>query len=174
MGLRLAALDDGYRMDVRHLLEKIDAFSDAEIGVALELFAEAYPPDGGPPSDDYEFVAAEDEKGWFVGFACWGPTPATDRTYDLYWIAVDPDAQGAGGGTLLLAEVERRLADRRGRMLVVETSSRPEYEGARAFYARGGYHEAARVRGFYAPGDDRIILTKRIELGAQARGSGNP
>ena len=163
MALRLAALDEGDRVDVRSLLEKTDAFTDAEIAVALELFAEAYPPDGGAASDDYEFVAAENELGSFLGFACWGPTPGTDRTYDLYWIAVDPGAQGAGCGTLLLAEVERRLADRRGRMLVVETSSRPEYEGARGFYARRGYKEAARVREFYAPGDDRIILTKRIE-----------
>jgi ribosomal protein S18 acetylase RimI-like enzyme len=163
VALRLAELDPWYRKDVRSLLEKTDAFTDAEIAVALELFAEAYPPDGGAPSDDYEFVAAEDANRGMVGFACWGPTPGTDRTYDLYWIAVDPGAQGAGCGTLLLSEVERRLADRRGRMLVVETSSRPEYEGARGFYARRGYREAARVREFYAPRDDRIILTKRIE-----------
>ena len=163
MALRLAELDHWYRADVRSVLERTNAFTDAEISVALELFAEAYPPDGGPPSDDYEFVAAEDEDGWFLGFACWGPSPATDRSYDLYWIADDPGAQGAGCGTLLLAEVERRLADRRARMLVVETSSRPEYEGARGFYARRGYQEAARVREFYAPGDDRIILTKSIE-----------
>ena len=29
-----------------------------------------------------------------VGFAIYGPTMATDRTYDLYWIAVDRAAQG--------------------------------------------------------------------------------
>jgi len=169
VALRVAPLDTISRGEIRVLLERTDAFDDAEVGVALELFDEACPPDGGPPTDDYEFVAAENEQGWFVGFACWGPTPAADRTFDLYWLAVDPDAQGAGCGTFLLNEVERRLADRRGRMLVVETSSRPEYEGARAFYARRGYHEAARVRGFYAPLDDRIILTKRFEQ----RGSGH-
>jgi hypothetical protein len=45
---------------------------------------------------------------------------------------------------------------------VVETSSRSDYLPARRFYTRHGYAEAARVAGFYAPDDDRIILTKRI------------
>jgi hypothetical protein len=45
---------------------------------------------------------------------------------------------------------------------VVETSSRPEYVATRAFYARRGYTEAARLRAFYAPGDDRVIFTKRL------------
>ena len=169
---RLAPLDRSRRAAVREVLERSGAFAADEVTVALELFDEAFPPSG-ESAEDYELVGAYDDDA-LTGYACWGPTPATDRTFDLYWIAVDPGAQGAGCGTLLLNEVERRLADRRARMLVVETSSRPEYEGARAFYARRGYHEAARVRGFYAPGDDRIILTKRIEQGARARGSGNP
>jgi ribosomal protein S18 acetylase RimI-like enzyme len=165
--LRAAALDRSHRAELRELLAATNAFGDDEIAVALELFDEAHPPAGGvgapSASPDYEFVAALNEQDSLKGYACWGPTPGTDRTYDLYWIAVDPGAQGAGGGTLLLAEVERRLADRRARMVVVETSSRPEYAGARGFYARRGYEEAARVREFYASGDDRIILTKRIE-----------
>jgi hypothetical protein len=48
-------------------------------------------------------------------------------------------------------------------MLVVETSSRPEYAPTRAFYERRGYAEAARMREFYAPGDDRVIFTKRFQ-----------
>ena len=47
-------------------------------------------------------------------------------------------------------------------LLVVETSSRPDYAHTREFYARGGYCEVARVRDFYAPADDRIILTTRL------------
>ena len=42
-------------------------------------------------------------------------------------------------------------ATRGARMLVVETSSRPDYEDHAAFYARRGYAEAARIRDFYAP-----------------------
>ena len=96
------------------------------------------------------------------GFACFGPTPGTDRTFDLYWIAVDRAAQGSGCGTVLLSEVERRLEALHARMLVVETSSRSDYTATRGFYLDRGYVEAARVREFYAPKDDRIILTKRL------------
>ena len=184
MPLRLAPLERARRAEVRGILERSGAFAADEVAVALELFDDAFPASdaAGPtkspastdepgaageapaPEVDYEFVGVYDEAGGDLrGYACWGATPGAERTFDLYWIAVDPGAQGAGGGTLLLAEVERRLAGRRARMLVVETSSRPEYEGARGFYARRGYREAARVREFYAPGDDRIILTKRIE-----------
>jgi GNAT superfamily N-acetyltransferase len=111
---------------------------------------------------DYEFVGAFDEREYLLGYACFGPTPATEGTYDLYWLAVDPAAQGRGAGRALVQWVERELAGRGARLLVVETSSRPDYEHTRKFYARGGYAEAARVRDFYAPADDRIILTTRL------------
>ncbi len=97
-----------------------------------------------------------------VGFACYGPTMGTDRTYDLYWIAVDRSAQGTGCGSVLLSEVERRLEALHARMLVIETSSRSDYAATRTFYLRRGYVEAARIREFYARQDDRIILTKRL------------
>jgi ribosomal protein S18 acetylase RimI-like enzyme len=99
-----------------------------------------------------------------AGFAIYGPTMATDRTYDLYWIAVDRTAQGTGCGSALLDEVERRLEALHARMLVIETSSRSDYTATRGFYLKRGYVEAARVREFYAPDDDRIILTKRLAL----------
>jgi GNAT superfamily N-acetyltransferase len=115
------------------------------------------------PQPDYLFVGAfAPPDRTLVGYACYGATPATDRTYDLYWIAVDPAVQGTGAGTHLIAEVERRLEDAGARMLVIETSSRAEYEPTRRFYLARGYTEAARVGEFYAPGDDRVIYTKRL------------
>ena len=111
--------------------------------------------------DDYEFVGAFDAER-LVGYACFGPTPATDGTYDLYWLAVDPAEQGRGTGRALVRDVEAKLIVRGGRLLVVETSSRPDYERTRQFYVRSGYTEAARVRDFYAPADDRILLTTRL------------
>ena len=111
----------------------------------------------------YTFLGAFAADGRLLGYACYGPTPGTDHTYDLYWIAVDPAAQGTGTGTLLLGEVERRLAAVHGRLLVIETSSRPEYAATRAFYQARAYDEAARVGSFYAPDDDRVIYTKRVK-----------
>ena len=160
--------------------------------MALELFDETYPGTGkreggrgaggtslfplppspfpalpAPASSDYAFLGAFTPEDELVGYACYGPTPDTDRTWDLYWIAIDPAYQGTGSGTILLLEVERRLQGLNARMLVVETSSRSEYAATRGFYEARGYDEAARVRAFYAPADDRIIFTKRFQA-AQA------
>ena len=152
------------RARLAELLLDTGAFHADEVEVALSLFdlsleGAGAGADGSPP--DYEFLGAFEEE-WLVGYACFGPTPMTEGTHDLYWLAVDPTAQGRGIGRALVREVERKLIDRGGRLLVVETSSRPDYAGTRQFYARSGYTEAARVRDFYAPADDRILLTTRL------------
>lgn len=168
--LRIGDLAHGHRERITEILDATRVFSSEEVDVALELFDETFPRPGVAPvyrlpttASSYVFLGAFTPEDELVGYACYGPTPDTDRTYDLYWIAVDPAVQGTGGGTRLLTEVERRLEGLNARMLVVETSSRPEYAPTRAFYERRGYAEAARIREFYAPGDDRVIFTKRFQ-----------
>jgi ribosomal protein S18 acetylase RimI-like enzyme len=150
------------RARLAELLVATGAFHADEVEVALSLFdlsrAGGAAPDSPP---DYEFVGAFDDTR-LVGYACFGPTPATEGTWDLYWLAVDPAAQKRGVGRALVQAVEEKLIARDGRLLVVETSSRPDYENTRQFYTRRGYTEAARVRDFYAPADDRILLTTRL------------
>jgi ribosomal protein S18 acetylase RimI-like enzyme len=152
------------RSRLAELLVETGAFHADEVEVALSLFDIAHGAAGagaevGP--GDYEFVGAF-EAEQLVGYACFGPTPATVGTYDLYWLAVDRAAQGRGIGRALMRDVEEKLIGRGGRLLVVETSSRPDYASTRQFYTRSGYTEAARVRDFYAPADDRIVLTTRL------------
>ena len=166
--MRLAPLRPDDRRRVSELLVATSAFSADEIGVALELFDEGNRPaqsaESAPVMADYEFVGAyDDDAGDLLGYACFGPTPSTEGTYDLYWLAVHPAAQGRGAGRALVRRVEQDLAIRGARLLVVETSSRADYARTREFYVRGGYIEAARVRDFYAPADDRIIFTTRLE-----------
>jgi ribosomal protein S18 acetylase RimI-like enzyme len=62
----------------------------------------------------------------------------------------------------LLDEVERRLRQREARLLVVETSSRDDYNSTRRFYEGHGMTEAARLADFYAPGDARVVYVKRL------------
>ena len=155
---------------LERILRATGVFSPDEVRVARELLEDAsaagarmggtQDPECSPPP--YSFLGSFTPDGELVGFACYGPTPGTDRTYDLYWIAVDPGHGRAGIASHLIDEVERRLQGQTARLLVVETSSRSDYLPARRFYARCGYAEAARVAGFYAPDDDRIILTKRL------------
>jgi ribosomal protein S18 acetylase RimI-like enzyme len=173
--LELDRLRPHDRARVAELLEATGAFSDEEVEVALELFDEgcASPESSGAEDAqaDYELIGAYD-RGRLLGYACFGPTPATEGAHDLYWLAVDPAAQGSGVGRALLRRVEAILAERGGRLVLVETSSRAEYAPAREFYARSGYSEVARVRDFYAPADDRIMLTTRLtarERGAPTR-----
>jgi ribosomal protein S18 acetylase RimI-like enzyme len=118
---------------------------------------------------DYEFLGLFDKRNRLVGYACFGPTPGTDRGYDLYWIAVNPAVQGAGGGTFLIGEVERQLGERNARFVLAETSSRSEYAATRAFYVARGYAEAARVREFYGPADDLVLFTKRLQPAPRSR-----
>jgi ribosomal protein S18 acetylase RimI-like enzyme len=161
--VRTGDLTSDDRQRVEEILLATGAFRDAEVAVALELFDETFPSTPrakSDPRDGYLFLGAFTPEDELVGYACYGTTPDTDRTWDLYWIAVDPSAQGTGGGTTLLSEVERRVRGLDGRMLVVETSSRTDYASSRRFYEGRGYTEAARVRDFYAPADDRIIFTK--------------
>ncbi|MEO7713365.1 MAG: GNAT family N-acetyltransferase [Gemmatimonadaceae bacterium] len=162
--MHIGRLRVGDRARLAELLVDTGAFHADEVDVALGLFDLTHGGNASGANDasvDYEFVGAFDGDQ-LVGYACFGATPATEGTYDLYWLAVDPVAQGRGVGRALVREVETKLAGRGGRLLVVETSSRPDYEGTRTFYARSGYREAARVRDFYAPADDRILLSIRL------------
>lgn len=133
-------------------------FSDEEQAIARELVVERL--EQGAASG-YEFLFAEKE-GRLVGYACWGRTPQTLEGWDLYWIVVDRRHQGGGLGSLLLREVERRVAAEGGGQLWVETAGKPLYDPTRRFYERQGYEEAARLRDYYAPGDDKVFYVRRL------------
>jgi ribosomal protein S18 acetylase RimI-like enzyme len=151
------------RAPLERLTAATGLFRPAEVAIAVELLDDALAGD-----DDYRFLGAyrADE---LTGYACWGPTPGTDGTFDLYWIVVDPPYQGKGVGTQLLRAIEGTLTSEDGRLIVVETSSRPEYGPTRAFYERRGYTPAARLPGYYAPGDDLVIYLKDLRHGVLAR-----
>jgi len=152
-----------HRARLDQLTRGTGLFREEEVATAVELLDESLAGD-----DDYQFVGAfENEQ--LVGYACWGPTPGTETTHDLYWIVVDREHQGRGIGTQLLVEVEQRLTTRDARLIVVETSSRPDYEPTRGFYETRGYTRTATIPGYYAPGDDLVIYTKDLTTGDLAR-----
>jgi predicted N-acetyltransferase YhbS len=80
----------------------------------------------------------------------------------LYWIAVDPAAQGRGVGRALLERVEAEVRARGGRLLLIETSDLPAYAAARRLYQAGGYRREATVHDFYGPGDSLVIYSKSL------------
>jgi ribosomal protein S18 acetylase RimI-like enzyme len=98
-----------------------------------------------------------------LGFVCVGPRSLAERVYDLYWIAVDPSAQGTGVGRRLLEKAEATVRELGGRIMVIETSGTQKYLGTQSFYLSCGYLHEATLRDLYADGDDLYIYTKRIQ-----------
>jgi ribosomal protein S18 acetylase RimI-like enzyme len=115
-----------------------------------------------PGQQDYQIVVAEDGKGKVTGYMTYGPTPLTEGTWDLYWIAVSPEVQGQGYGQLLVRYLENEVKKKGGRLVMIETSSQPKYLPTRKFYEKLGYREMARIPDFYRPGDDRVIFGKYL------------
>lgn len=109
----------------------------------------------------YKFLIDRDG-GRVLGFACYGPRDLTSGVFDLYWIAVDPDAHRSGVGRRLLTACEQAVRQAGARMLVAETSGTPLYEPTRKFYLGMGYTLEANIKDFYSEGDDLAIFIKRF------------
>jgi ribosomal protein S18 acetylase RimI-like enzyme len=143
---------------LRRLVASTRVFHREERAVALELL-EARLAHGS--RSGYSFLFAESGPE-LLGYAAWGRTPLTQRTFDLYWIVVAPAAQGRGVGRALLERIEGAIAAGGGGTLYIETSSRSTYSRTRRFYGAAGYRRVARLRDFYAPGDHKLLFCKVI------------
>lgn len=152
---RLAA---SHRNLLADLLRATPEFSTEDREVALELIdcTLAAP-------DSYRFWIDEDDAGNGVrGYICYGATPMTKGTFDLYWIATHPAHKGKGVGRGLVHAMERELEAEGGRLVRVETAGSEEYEATRTFYDRIGYEVVARIRDFYWPGNDLYIYGRYL------------
>jgi ribosomal protein S18 acetylase RimI-like enzyme len=156
----LTAADRGR---IEEITRAVRVFRDDEVPVALEVFDAAVADVGADAVRPYVAMGAEID-GRLVGWICWGPTPCTLGTFDLYWMAVDPAVHDAGVGTALMREMEGRLAGS-ARLIVVETAGRPDYRPTCAFYEARGYRRAAVIPDFYAPGDDQVVYVKTLTTG---------
>jgi len=143
---------------VREIVASTGFFYDHEIDIAVELVEERL--QKGLKSG-YHFLFAE-QGGRTVGYSCYGEIACTDGSYDLYWIAVRNDCRSQGIGRILLEKTETRIAGLKGRVIWVETSGQDKYLPTRKFYLRFAYKEEAVLKGFYGPGDDKFIYTKRL------------
>jgi GNAT superfamily N-acetyltransferase len=114
-----------------------------------------------PDHNGYSFLTAMLD-GRVVGFACYGPTPLTEGTFDLYWICVDRSFSRRGIGRELIEQVVDDVRVLGGRMIVLDTSGTPEYEPTRAFYTSVGFTPTATVPDFYRPRDDLVIFCRRL------------
>jgi D-alanine-D-alanine ligase len=163
---RLRHLTAADRGRIEEITRAAGLFREVEIPVALEVFDGAVGMGMAAEGEPYMALGAECD-GRLAGWICWGPTPCTLGTYDLYWMVVDPALQGTGIGTALLAEMEHRLTGI-ARLIVVETAGRPDYAATRAFYQARGYSPVSVIPDFYAPGDDQVVFVKSMSGKEQA------
>lgn len=148
----------------RDVLKKIlvdtSHFNDGEIKIAIELI-DIYLNDVNQ-KDYIIYTCVTDDTKQVAGYICYGKRPLTDNTYDMYWIAVDPNIHGKGIGSKLVEFMEGDLRKSGANLILIETSGKPEYEGERRFYEKNGYKVQTIIKDFYRRGDDLVIYHKYI------------
>lgn len=159
MNIRPAQTKDRER--IHELLVAAAIFTEEEVRCAIEL-VDIWNDEDDPEQNDYVTAVLEEPAGVIQGYVTFGATPLTDGVYDLYWIAVDPRQQRQGFGQLLLRWVENEVRRRKGRMLLIETSSKTSYASTLRFYERSGYVEISRIKDFYRIEDDKLVFSKRL------------
>lgn len=115
------------------------------------------------PTSDYQALCVVDQGNKVRGYICFGPIPMTDRCYDLYWIAVDPEQPRQGMGRLLLARMEAAMRAQGGSRIYLDTSSTGPYQAAKGFYLKNGFTVECVLADFYRHGDDKVIYKKDLD-----------
>lgn len=150
------------RSGVFRILENAGNFTPEEVGTALDLIDEWLELGEHSGYLTYVLESQGEESAEVLGYVCFGPTPLTEATYDLYWIAVDKSKHRGGVGKQLLKFAEEEIARRGGQMLLVETSSQETYGGTVQFYEKTGYVLVGKIKDYYKVGDDKLIFVKKL------------
>lgn len=114
------------------------------------------------------FTGEAPDHRWLVvgdgvaGAAYFGPEPMGPGVWSLWFLGVRPAARRAGLGRALVAAVETEVRAGGARLLVVETSSCDAYAAARSLYAAARFDAEARIRDWYAPGEDKIVFRRAL------------
>ena len=150
------------RSGVFRILENAGNFTPEEVATALELIDEWLELGEHSGYLTYVLESQGEEGSEVLGYVSFGPTPLTESTYDLYWIAVDKSKHRGGVGKKLMKFTEEEIARRGGNLLLIETSSQETYGGTIQFYERTGYELVGKIKEYYKPGDDKLIFVKRL------------
>lgn len=155
--------------DLPHLLALLRGtaeFVESEVACAMELLEIAV---RAPDEGDYRGFAAVGGDDLPTGYVVFGPTPMTEGTWDLYWIATRADSRGKGVGKALVDAMEADVREKGGHLVRIETSAADAYGPTRKFYEATRYFEVGRIPNFYRRGDDLVILAKDLEGAGAAR-----
>lgn len=159
MATRIRKMAKRDKASLMSILRDTPEFTPPEVVIAEELI-DSYLDD--PIGSGYRILIAEEDSS-VCGYICYGPTPLTQGTWDLYWAAVSRRMRGKGIGKALWEKAEDDIKNDGGRLAVIETSSKPDYEQTRRFHESRGYENVGRIADFYSPGDDILIYVKRLK-----------
>ncbi len=159
MTIKIRPMKKNDKPAIMKILRATPEFNPSEVKIAEEVI-DGYLND--PKRSGYYIVIAE-VNSLTAGYICYGPTPLTDGTWDLYWLAVQPDQQGLGIGSALIEFAEGKINKAQGRMAIIETSSKPEYKKTRSFFVHHNYEKIGCIPDFYTVGDDLIIFKKILK-----------
>ena len=149
------------REELKRIIVDTKHFNDDEVNVAMELIDDSL--SKGSSSDYITKVFVTDDTEATAGYICYGKRPLTDKTYDLYWIAVDPKIHGKGIGKQLVESMEQDVLDNMdGYLILIETSGKAEYVGERKFYEKCAYEVQTVIKDFYRRGDDLFVYRKYL------------
>lgn len=144
--------------EILRMLQSTPEFEPEEVVVAEEVIDDYL---NDPVNSGYSILVAEIDTSP-VGYICYGPIPMTRGSWDMYWLAVNSAQQTRGIGKALVLSAEEDITARKGRLILIETSSQPGYEKTRRFHKARGYDIICRIADFYAPGDDKVLFQKRL------------
>ena len=97
-----------------------------------------------------------------VSIAYVAPEKMTEGTWNIYLIAVHPDFQSQGIGTVMIEKIEKLLTEKGERILLVETSGLDSFAKTRSFYDQCAFQQEAKIRDFYQAGEDKIVFRKSL------------
>lgn len=145
--------------EIVQLIADAGVFSQLDIDCVRELLDEYHQ---APDHGGYAFLIYRPAgERSILGMICYGPTPLTEGTYDLYWLCTSPRARRSGIAHQLFAAMEEALAAQKARLLVIETAGSAGYQPAREFYLAQGAQRQCTIPDFYLPGEDLVMYVKR-------------
>lgn len=145
--------------EIKEILNSTGFFYDFEVEVAAELAQENF--EKGEEKSGYFFTVVEvNDKP--VAFSCYGKTPCTAASFDLYWIAVHQNQKGNGIGKILMKMLEVHVKQLGCKNIWIETSGRALYEPTRQFYLKYGCNLVAELPEFYGENDSKLIFLLKV------------
>ena len=111
-------------------------------------------------TQDIWFTCIDNNLPVAIGYSV--PEKLTNGTYNLLAIGVSESFQRKGIANEMMNYIEQHLKRKNVRILIVETSSDDAQIGARNFYKKIGYTQAAVIKDFWKDGEDKIVFWKKL------------